>query len=104
MIRKAFTMKLFPDTIKEYTNRHSPIWNELLVVLKNHGVHNYSIFHDEKSNVLFAYVEIESVEKWEKIASTEICQKWWAYMTDIMETNSDLSPVSVPLNEVFHID
>jgi L-rhamnose mutarotase len=31
-------------------------------------------------------------------------QKWWKYMADIMETNPDFSPVTVPLEPVFHMD
>ena len=30
-------------------------------------------------------------------------QKWWKYMEDIMETNHDNSPVSIPLKEVFYL-
>ncbi|MFX7845269.1 L-rhamnose mutarotase [Acinetobacter baumannii] len=30
-------------------------------------------------------------------------KKWWHYMKDIMETNSDESPVSIPLKEVFYL-
>ena len=33
----------------------------------------------------------------------EIQQKWWDYMSDIMETNPDNSPVTVPLVEVFYL-
>jgi len=32
-----------------------------------------------------------------------IMQKWWAYMGDIMESNVDHSPVSIPLKEVFYL-
>ncbi|WP_303974839.1 L-rhamnose mutarotase, partial [Streptococcus merionis] len=52
---------------------------------------------------LFAYAEIESEELWEKISSTEINQKWWHYMETIMETNSDSSPTSVDLRQVFEL-
>ena len=31
-------------------------------------------------------------------------KKWWKYMADIMETNPDNSPVSIPLEEVFYLD
>jgi L-rhamnose mutarotase len=31
-------------------------------------------------------------------------QKWWAFMKDIMDSNSDNSPVSISLKEVFHLD
>jgi L-rhamnose mutarotase len=30
-------------------------------------------------------------------------QRWWSYMKDIMETNADASPVSIPLKEVFYM-
>ncbi|MEQ9565257.1 MAG: L-rhamnose mutarotase [Pseudomonadales bacterium] len=33
-----------------------------------------------------------------------VVKKWWAYMSDIMQTNEDNSPVSVPLTRVFHLD
>ncbi len=101
MIRKAFKMRVYPDFIEEYIKRHNPIWKELKMVLKKHGVYSYSIFLDMQSSTLFAYVEIESEEKWDAIAMTEVCKKWWAYMADLMETNQDNSPVSLALDEVF---
>ena len=33
-----------------------------------------------------------------------IVQKWWDYMADIMEVNPDNSPVSIPLDERWHMD
>lgn len=103
MIRKAFKMKVYPDQIEEYTKRHNPIWTELEEVLKNHGVHNYSIFFDSETHVLFGYAELESEEKWKRIADTEICKKWWTHMAPLMETNEDNSPMSKVLKEVFHM-
>jgi L-rhamnose mutarotase len=38
------------------------------------------------------------------LGQTEIVQKWWAYMADIMDTDPDNSPISIPLEEVFHMD
>lgn len=104
MIRKASVMKLLPGFQEEYKKRHDELWPEMETELKNHGSHNYSIFLDEETNNLFAYVEIESEEKWNKMAQTFICQKWWAYMNDIMETNPDNSPVSKELKQVFYLD
>ncbi len=103
MIRKAFKMKVYSDRVEEYTKRHNPIWPELQEVLKDHGVHNYSIFLDIETHFLFGYAEIESEEKWEAIAHTEICKKWWAHMDSLMETNTDNSPVSVALEGVFYL-
>ena len=104
MIRKAFLMYVNPDQHAEYERRHRPIWKELEDVLKSHGVHNYSIFLDERRNQLFAYAEIENEEKWAAIAKTEICQTWWKHMSSLMPGNPDNSPVNEPLREVFHID
>jgi L-rhamnose mutarotase len=104
MIRTAFVMAVNPDQHGEYERRHSPIWAELEKMLKDHGAHNYSIFLDEETSRLFAYVEIEDEERWAGSAETEICQKWWAYMADIMPSNPDNSLKSKPLREVFHLD
>ena len=97
-------MRVHPDEHEEYERRHNPIWKELETTLKSHGVHNYSIFLDSLGHQLFGYVEIESEERWAAIASTEICQQWWAHMKDIMPSNPDNSPVSAELQMVFHID
>lgn len=104
MIRKAFRMTVNPDQHAEYERRHRPIWKELQDVLTAHGVHNYSIFLDAPTNQLFGYVEVESEERWNKIAGTPICRKWWTYMKDVMPSNPDHSPVSRELREVFHMD
>ncbi len=69
-----------------------------------HGGKNYTIFLDKETNVLFGYIEIESEELWAKSADTSICRKWWDYVADIMYTNEDNSPVSVDLQNVFHLD
>lgn len=104
MIRKAFLMTLKPGHQTEYERRHNPIWPELEEVLKQHGVHNYSIFLDRGSDRLFAYVEIESEQLWHQIAATESCRRWWSHMKELMLTNPDDSPVAITLNEVFHLD
>lgn len=104
MIRKAFKMSVNVDAHDEYERRHTPIWKELADVLRSHGVSNYSIFLDPSTSQLFGYAEIESEDLWNKIANTEVCRRWWAYMSDIMPSNEDNSPVSAELREVFHID
>lgn len=97
-------MKLLADHQEEYALRHNPIWADLEEVLKEHGVSNYSIFLDADTDILFAYAEIDSEGLWQTIADTEVCQRWWKFMSNLMETNDDSSPVSVALEEVFHLD
>ncbi len=103
-MRIAFKMKLHNGNEEEYKKRHNPIWKELEEVLLEHGVNSYSIFLDKETNILFGYAEIEDLKKWEEVANTEVCQKWWVYMAPLMEVNEDKSPVSKDLIEVFHIE
>lgn len=103
MIRKAFVMQVNPDAHQEYQQRHNPIWPELENVLKQHGAHHYAIYLDQQRHLLFATVEVESEERWAVIAKTEVCQRWWLHMRDVMLTHPDNSPVSNELNEVFYL-
>lgn len=102
-IRKAFVMSVNADQQEAYRVRHNPIWPDLEELLKSQGVHSYSIFIHEQSSQLFAYVEFEDEEKWQSIATTDICKKWWNYMSDIMPSNADGSPLSQELRELFHL-
>jgi L-rhamnose mutarotase len=103
MIRVAFRMSVHAGMTAEYERRHSPIWTELEALLLEHGVQTYSIFLDAATNDLFAYAEIEDEARWQAIASTDLCRRWWASMQPLMPSNPDTSPVASPLREVFHI-
>jgi len=52
--RFGFKMKMYPGFKEEYRKRHAEIWPELVSLLKNEGIGNYSIFLDEETNTLFA--------------------------------------------------
>jgi L-rhamnose mutarotase len=89
---------------QEYERRHRPIWKELEQTLKAHGVQNYSIFLLPATRQLFAYAEIENEAKWNAIAATDVCRRWWQHMADVMPSNPDYSPVAQNLQEVFHLE
>ena len=104
MNRVAFKMHLNEGQKEEYRKRHDEIWPELKVLLKDSGISEYSIFLDEETNTLFAFQKVSSEGGSQDLGKTDIVQKWWKYMSDIMKTNADNSPVSVPLEEVFYIE
>ncbi len=104
MLRKAFLMSVHPGCEAEYVQRHNPIWPELEATLKEHGVANYSIFLHPETRQLFAYAEIEDEARWNAIAQTLVCRRWWASMQDLMPSNPDNSPIAHNLSEVFHIE
>src|SRR5690554_7821143 len=93
----AFKMKLLPGFEEEYERRHREIWPELSQLLKENGINDYSIYLDKETSTLFAIQTITGAASSQSLGSTELVQKWWAFMADIMETNPDHSPISVPL-------
>ena len=103
MERVAFKMKLFKGCEEQYKKRHDVLWPELETLLKETGVEDYSIFLDEETNVLFGVLKIEQKIKLDELPNHPVMKKWWAYMKDIMESNPDNSPVSIPLKEVFYL-
>ena len=103
MPRIAFKMKLHAGQEAEYKCRHDALWPELEKLLKETGIADYSIFLDEKTLDLFGVLNIENPARLEDLPGHPVMQKWWAYMADIMETNPDHSPLSVPLREVFYL-
>ena len=105
MKRFAFKMFLKPGCEKEYAKRHAAIWPELVKMIKEQGVGNYSIFWDKETNILFAYQECSGEGNSQDTTDVDpITQKWWDMMADIMEVNPDNSPVTIPIEEVFHLD
>lgn len=103
LIRKAFVMAVSPGIAEEYIRRHNPIWPELTATLRAHGVRHYSIFYHATTRQLFGYVEIEDEARWAAIGQTEVCQRWWRHMSDLMRTNEDSSPMKATLTEAFHL-
>ena len=104
MEKIAFKMKLNPGFKEEYKRRHDEIWPELKELLSQNGIRDYTIFLDEETNSLFAVQYQSGDSSSQDLETNPIVQKWWKYMADIMEANSDSSPVSIPLEKVFHMD
>ena len=102
--REAFKMYLKPGQKEEYRRRHAALWPEMRQLLHDGGVYDYSIYLDEETGTLFAFQKTKGQGGSQDMAGVETVQKWWAYMADIMETNPDNSPVSIPLPEMFHMD
>jgi L-rhamnose mutarotase len=96
-------MKLFSGKEEEYQKRHDAVWPELEKLLKETGISNYSIFLDSETNFLFGVLDVADPSALNNLPSHPVMQKWWAYMKDIMESNPDNSPISIPLREVFYL-
>lgn len=103
MHRIAFKMHLFKGFEAEYKKRHDALWPELSALLKTTGISEYSIYLDESTSSLFSVLKAENPAALDNLPAHPVMQRWWKYMGDIMESNHDNSPVSVPLKEVFYL-
>ncbi len=102
--RHAFRMQLNPGMKAEYQKRHDEIWPELADLLHRAGVSNYSIWLDEETNLLIGVLDRTEGHAMDALPLEPVMQRWWAHMADIMQTQPDNRPVSVPLTRVFHMD
>ncbi|WP_210270222.1 L-rhamnose mutarotase [Aureimonas sp. ME7] len=100
----AFRMVLPPGCADEYRRRHDAIPPELVALLRSAGVRDYSIHLDPETNHLFAVLKRPADHRMDALAASEIMRRWWTGMADIMETNSDQSPVVTPLEPMFRMD
>lgn len=103
MPRIALKMKLHAGKAEEYKRRHDELWDDVKQLLKDATVSDYSIFLDEETNILFATLKVENPEKLAELPQNPVIKRWWLYMSDIMDTNPDNSPVSIDLKDVFYL-
>jgi L-rhamnose mutarotase len=99
----AFRMFLNPGQTAEYRRRHDALWPELVALLREAGVSDYSIYLDEQHHVLFAVLKRAAGHTMDALPRHPVMQRWWAHMGDLMRTNTDGSPVVEPLPCLFHL-
>ena len=93
------------DCFDEYCRRHNEIWPELVQVLKNAGIHNYTIWN--VGNELFGYYECEKgVDFASKTqAQSSVVDEWNEFMKDVMVMEMDPVTGAQPkLKKVFELD
>lgn len=101
--RFVFRMRLNAGMAEEYQRRHDAIWPELVALLREAGVSDYSIHLDPETNLLIGVLMRDDDHSMAQMPDHPVMQKWWAHMADIMETSSNNEPVAVPLSRVFHM-
>jgi L-rhamnose mutarotase len=101
--KHAFKMKLNPGMQAEYKKRHDEIWPELVELLHQAGVSDYSIYLDPETDILFGVLSRPRDHGMASLPEHPVMKRWWAHMADIMESNPDNSPVAVDLVPVFYL-
>ena len=104
MQKYAFRMQLNPGMEAEYRRRHDEIWPELVTLLKEAGVSDYSIHLDPVTNTLFGVLWRTDDHRMDDLPNHPVMQRWWTHMADVMATKPDNEPVATTLVTVFHMD
>lgn len=102
--KHAFKMKLHPGRAAEYEKRHDAMFPDLVDLLSEAGVTDYSIYLDEETNIVFAVMWRRIDHTMDDLPNHPVMQRWWAQMADLMETNEKSEPVSIALKPMFHMD
>ena len=107
MKRYGQIIKLKHDKIAEYKKLHSAVWDDILALIKDCNIRNYSIYL--KGDLLFAYFEYvgDDYEKdMQKMESNPVNQKWWEACKPCREPveNRKEGEWWSDMEEVFHLD
>jgi L-rhamnose mutarotase len=103
--RVCFLLKVRPDRLDEYRERHKAVWPRMLDALRETGWRNYSLFL-AGDGLLVGYLETDDFEAARAaMAATEVNARWQAEMAPFFE-DLDGRPDEgmVALTEVFHLD
>ena len=106
MQRVCFLLKVRPERLEEYKERHKTVWPEMLAALSDTGWHNYSLFLRD-DGLLVGYLETPDFQAaLTGMASREINERWQREMGPFFEALDGRRPDEgmLPLQEVFHLD
>lgn len=105
MHRVAFTLRIRPDLIDEYVERHDPIWPEMLAEIAAAGRRNYSL-HLSAEGVLFGYYETDDDEAARAyLADSPVAAKWEAQMAPFfVDLDGRPDQAATSLTEVFCLE
>ncbi len=89
MERFAWKGRIRPGMQEEYKRRHDEIWPDMLALLKEAGIRNYTIWSDGRD--VFGYYECEKgivfAEKTQ--ADSPVVDRWNDYMKDVLDLEMD---------------
>jgi L-rhamnose mutarotase len=106
MERVCFLLKVRPDRLAEYRERHQAVWPDMLAALRATGWHNYSLFLRD-DGLLVGYLETEDFPAaLDGMARSDVNARWQAEMAPFFEELDGRGPDQGlrPLAEVFHLD
>jgi len=100
-------IRVKPEKFEEYKQLHADVWPDVLKMIKECNIRNYSIYH--KDGYLFSYFEYigdDFESDMEKMAADLTTQKWWDVCKPCQEPLDTRAEGEwwASMEEVFHCD
>jgi L-rhamnose mutarotase len=107
MKRYGQLIRVKPEKFEEYKAYHAKVWPEVLHMIRQCHIQNYSIFH--KDGYLFAYFEYHGTDfeaDMAKMAADPKTQEWWDIMMPMQVPlpNRSAGAWWADMEEVFHTE
>jgi len=105
MERVCFLLKVRPEKLTEYKERHAQVWPEMMEALGGAGWHNYSLFARE-DGLLVGYLESPDFRQaLLNMKQQPVNERWQKEMMPFFESseNSAADDNMFRLEEVFHL-
>ena len=105
MQRVCFLLKVKPERLTEYKERHKAVWPDMLQALRETGWNNYSLFLGE-DGLLVGYFETPDLRRaLSGMAKREVNKRWQREMAPFFINLEGRRPDEgfLVLEEVFHL-
>ena len=101
MIRRAFTMRLKPDSLAEYKQHHDNIWPELVAEIERSGIASITTF--QRGLDLFLVSNIADEAAWSRLWNSPVHKRWAEVMEPLMHLDDSGIVDAGELTEIFHL-
>jgi L-rhamnose mutarotase len=104
-VRYCFVLRVRPDLLGEYTERHAAVWPDMLRALKQAGWERYSLFA-RPDGLIVGYVEAEDLDAAQRaVAASGANTRWQADMARFFVAVDEAPPGQpVLLQPIFNLD
>jgi L-rhamnose mutarotase len=101
MIRRAFTMRLKPDSLAEYKQHHDNVWPDLVDEIERSGIAQITTF--QRGLDLFLFSQINDADSWDRLWTSPVHRRWAELMEPLMHLTDDGIVDAGELTEIFHL-
>jgi L-rhamnose mutarotase len=103
--RICFELRVAPELLDEYVERHTPVWPEMLAEIAAAGRRNYTLFLGTEGRLIGYYETDDDAAAQAYLAASPVAAKWEAEMARFF-VGLDGRPdqAATPLTPVFQLE